>query len=783
MNTDDRLRILVADDEPTTLSLYQEVLLAKQRQPRTADDEDSPDGLPGYNETEARPPSFELILCRDGEEVLRAVERSIREGRAIAVAFLDIHFSHEPDGISTAERVRGLDQHIEIVLMTGYDDIYLSDITRRVPPAHKLLYAEKPLQTNEIYQLASSLALKWQTEREFQTVHQQVEQWLEERTAELLITNEHLAEEVEERKRVEEALRKSEEQHRIVLESVPDPVVVYDPSRTVTYLNPAFTRVFEWTLDELKGRELNFVPLEYLPESHLIFQKIARGETLSGIESYRLTKSEQKVEVSLSGAGFFNSRGKLQGSVITIQDITERKKSEQEIKFIAYHDALTGLHNRKSFYMRLEDSILQSQSRAGSKRRSAARKWALLFLDLDRFKYINDTLGHDIGDALLTLVANRLQQCIRKSDYIFRLGGDEFTIILNDLANDTDVIKVARKIGENIAQPCLLKKHEIYISASIGISMYPDDGDDVERLVKNADMAMYAAKEGQQGYRFFTEEMNRKALERMILESHLRNALQRDQLIIYYQPLVNDRQELIGTEALLRWRHPELGMISPDRFIPLAEETGAIIPIGKWVLFSACRQAMNWHQGGHTDFYVAVNLSARQFREPDLVETIEQTLDVTGLPPHCLKLEVTEGGIMNHPEQAVEKMQLLREKGVHFSIDDFGTGYSSLSYLKRFPIDTLKIDRSFVNDSVTNKDDQEIIKTIIAMAKSLNLETVAEGVETIEQQEFLSTQGCHMMQGYYFGRPMPADRFEELLGGGPLTHSAPSSERLLRSSS
>ena len=763
MHTYDRLRILVADDEPTTLTLYQEVLSAKQHARPDGMDEDAQNELQSYNTNDTRALSFELILCSNGEEALAALEHSLREERPIAVAFLDIRFSHELDGISLAERIRALDQHIEIVLMTGYNNIHLQDITRRIPPAHKLLYVEKPLNSKEIYQFALSLALKWQTDLEFQTIHQQVEQWLEERTSELISTNKHLAEEIDERKRIEEALRKSEEKHRIVLESVPDPVIVYNTNRTVTYLNPAFTRVFKWTLEELKNRELDFVPIEHLPESHLIFQKISHGEMLSGIESHRLTKDGNKIEVSISGTGFFDSYGKLQGSVITVQDITERKKSEQEIKFIAYHDALTGLHNRKSFYMRLEDNILQSQSRAGSRRRSSTNKWALLFLDLDRFKYINDTLGHDIGDELLRLVAKRLQQCVRKSDYIFRLGGDEFTVILNDLANNTDVMKVARKIGESLAQPCTLKEHEIYISASIGISLYPNDGKDVERLVKNADMAMYAAKEEHQGYRFFTEEMNRKALERMILESNLRNALKKKQLLIYYQPLVNKKQQIVGTEALLRWQHPELGMISPGKFIPLAEETGAIIPIGKWVLLSACQQAMKWHQAGHKDFYVAVNLSARQFREADLVDAIEHVLAITGLPPHCLKLEITEGGIMENPEQAVAKMCLLRDKGVHFSIDDFGTGYSSLSYLKRFPIDTLKIDRSFVNDSLNNKDDQEIIKTIIAMAKSLNLKTVAEGVETPEQQEFLSTQGCHMMQGYYFGRPMPAEHFDKLL--------------------
>ncbi len=572
-----------------------------------------------------------------------------------------------------------------------------------------------------------------------------------------------IVEDITDHRRAEETLRESEERHRIVLEAVPDSVVVYDMEGKVTYLNPAFSRVFGWTLNESIGRNIDFVPVENLPDNRLIFAKINRDETISGIESYRLTKGGTRIDVSISGAGFFDSHGKPQGSVITLQDISERKRTEEKIRFIAYHDVLTGLPNRKSFYMRLEDELVRSRSQAGGGRRVKNHKWALFFLDIDRFKYVNDTLGHDAGDELLKLMGARIQSCLRKSDYVFRLGGDEFTIILNDLINDTDVIKVIQKIREKVAQPCLIKGHELYMTVSIGVSIYPDDGEDVERLVKNADMAMYAAKEGEQGYCFFTEEMNRKALERMKMESNLRNALQNNQFVIYYQPLVDDKNRIIGMEALLRWRHPELGMISPSQFIPLAEETRAIVSIGKRVLHSACKQTRKWHKMGYPDLYVAVNLSARQFSEPDLIETIEQVFKATDLPPDCLKLEITESSIMENPEQAIAKMKILCAKGIHFAIDDFGTGYSSLSYLKRFPVDTLKIDRSFVIDSITNKDDQEIIKTIIAMARNLGMDVIAEGVETKEQLDFLARQGCHILQGYYFGRPMPAEKFEEML--------------------
>ena len=559
------------------------------------------------------------------------------------------------------------------------------------------------------------------------------------------------------RRAAEEALKESEYRHRTVLEAAPDPVVVKDVDGKVTYLNPAFTRVFGWTLEEKAGRFLDHVPAEGILDDELLNRKIENGESFSGIETRRFTRDGRRVDVSISGAVFFDGQGRPKGSVITLQDITERKKAEEELRFVAYHDQLTGLPNRKSFYMRLEDALIQAA------RRGAGHAWALMFLDLDRFKNINDTLGHDAGDILLRSVAGRISSCLRKSDHFFRLGGDEFTIILNNLAQDIDVARVAGKIGSLVAEPFYIKGHELHISVSIGISVYPLDGLDVETLVKNADMAMYAAKEERDGYRFFTEEMNRKALDRMKLEGNLRSALADKQFVLFYQPLVDDERMVVGMEALLRWEHPELGLIPPAQFVPLAEETGAILPLGEWVLDTACRQAKKWQEMGFKDLYIAVNLSARQFTQSDLVDKIKEVLRTTGLPAQSLKLEVTESCVMENPEEAILKMNALREIGIRFSIDDFGTGYSSLSYLKRLPIDTLKIDRSFVCDAVANKDDQEIIKTIVSMAKNLRINTVAEGVETFEQQDFLCRNGCRMMQGYLFGRPMPVEEFEQLV--------------------
>ncbi|PIE32710.1 hypothetical protein CSA56_14575 [candidate division KSB3 bacterium] len=567
------------------------------------------------------------------------------------------------------------------------------------------------------------------------------------------------------RKHAVEALKESEEKHRIFLESVPDPVIVYNLKGHITYLNPAFTRVFGWTRTTLMQHTAEFIPADKVAEAQLNIDKIILGETISGFETSRITEKGEAIEVSISGTGFFDGRGKLQGYVLTLQDISDRKKNEEEIRFLAYHDVLTKLPNRKAFYEHLDNKLLQEYYKEKNDRRTSAKneKWALLFLDLDRFKIVNDTLGHDVGDELLKSVTSRLRSCLRQKDRIFRLGGDEFTIILHDLTETLEAATVSRKIQKELSRPHRIHCHELYVTVSIGISVYPTDGTKVEILVKNADMAMYAAKEVGGGYHFFTEDMNQRAQERLHLENGLQQAIRDEQFLLYYQPLVDSRNGIVGMEALIRWNHPQKGIISPDHFIPLAEETRTIVLIGKWVLNTACRQLKSWHDAGYDTLYMSVNVSTRQFMEADFVASVNEAVESSGLRPEFLKLEITESSIMEKPDEAIKKMNSLRAKGVHFSIDDFGTGYSSLSQMKRFPIDTLKIDRSFVMDSMNNHDDQEIIKAILSMAHNLHIETVAEGVETEEQKEFLTREGCLMMQGYYFGKPVTVDEFEKAL--------------------
>ncbi len=476
---------------------------------------------------------------------------------------------------------------------------------------------------------------------------------------------------------------------------------------------------------------------------------------------YRIISStEGEVVVNSQGEVECDEDGRPQLVSGTTLDITARIRAESEIQQLINYDTLTGLPNRSLLHDRLRLAISQ-----------AAREHELvgvLFLDLDRFKSINETLGHRVGDRLLKTVAKRLSACVRESDTLARLGGDEFVAILVGVNSAEGITTVAKKILMLISEPIYIDDQEIYTSASIGIAVYPMDGDDSHTLLKHADLAMYQAKEqDRNNFQFFSREMNIKVLERMMLENSMRKALEREEFFLVYQPQVDARTgRITGMEALLRWQHPDLGLLAPDKFIYLAEETGFIIPIGEWVLQSACRQNKAWQNQGLPSVRVAVNLSAKQFGQYHLDEMISATLMETGLDPEWLELEITESAIMKNADQNAVILRKLKDMGVSLAIDDFGTGYSSLAYLKHFPISRLKIDRSFVRDITTNSDDAAIAEIIIAMAQTLKLSVIAEGVETRAQMELLSFNNCVEMQGYLFSRPVPAAQFSELLING-----------------
>ena len=455
--------------------------------------------------------------------------------------------------------------------------------------------------------------------------------------------------------------------------------------------------------------------------------------------------------------------------IALVRDISEKKLTEDQMAYMAYHDSLTGLPNNHLFKDRVTHCI------ASAKRNNS--KLAVMFLDLDRFKLINDTLGHSVGDKLLQATAERLQNCLRSTDSvalnsnapinpsIARLGGDEFIILLEHIVDLQVINRIAERLVDEINQPIQIDQQEVYTSISIGIALYPDDGKDVDSLLKNADAAMYYAKDqGRNNFQYYTQSMNEAAAQQLILGNSLRKALSNDEFQVYYQPQVSVvTGQVIGLEALARWKHPEKGFISPALFIPLAEETGQIQAIGEWILHQACLQGAKWIADGYRPLIISVNLSAKQLRQSNLQQIIKNILKETGMPVQYLGIELTESAIILEHDMALDRLNKIKALGIKLSLDDFGTGYSSLSYLKRFPIDTLKIDRAFIKDIKTDHEDATLVKAIIAMGHGLGMDIIAEGVELQEQLEFLGANACDAIQGFLFSKPLPANEIEPLL--------------------
>ena len=556
------------------------------------------------------------------------------------------------------------------------------------------------------------------------------------------------------RERDEALLRSRRDLHlaRKVIEASLDGIMICNPKGLVEFVNPAFTHLTGYSFDEAVGQNPRF--LQSGLHDRVFYEGMWAGLHAHGLwqgEVWNRRKSGEIFPEWLTINVIRDDDGAITQYAAVFSDISERKRTEERIKNLAYFDVLTALPNRRLFTDRLQMAIAHAH-RHGS-------QLAIMFLDLDLFKRINDSLGHGVGDQVLCEVATRLVHCVREGDTVARLGGDEFVVLLPELDHLEDVAKLADRVICQVKQPLKVDEQELYVTASVGIAIYPEDGLTDETLIKNADTAVYRAKDlGRNSYQLYTPAMNARSFEHLAMEAALRHALERHEFVLVYQGKIDLlSRRMSGVEALLRWRHPEMGLVSPAEFIPLAENMGLISEIGAWVLRTACRQCQSWQQLGLPKVRMAVNVSTLQFREGDIVELVRRSLAESGLAPQYLELEITESVLMQRVEENALVLQQLRAMGVHISIDDFGTGYSSLSYLKRIPIDALKIDRSFVKDITEDGDGATIVSTIIDLAHNLKLRAVAEGVETQEQAQFLRARGCDEIQGFLVSRPVSAE--------------------------
>lgn len=687
--------------------------------------------------TEETTPEFEIETASQGQEGVEKIAAALKENKHYALAFVDIRMPPGWDGIETIKRIWELDSSVQIVICTAYSDYTWEETVKELGKKDNLLILKKPFDSTAVRQLACALTRKWQLGLEAEQHTASLESRIEERTA---------------------TLNQSLSLMRATLESSADGILVADNSGKINDLNNKFLEMFGISSAEIKNYNFDSL-IQYITEQ--IDNSTAFTSDLKQIK-------EQSKESCIGHINLKDKRileyytqpytlnDKTLGRIWSFRDITIRSSFEEKLQYQATHDVLTGLPNRVLLLDRIRQAIAKSDRNK--------KMFAVLFLDLDRFKLINDSLSHDVGDEVLRIVATRLQAHMRKEDTLVRLGGDEFVIVVENIKNENDIINFCNQLLGAFKEPFIVYEHKLILSTSIGISIYPKDGNSIDLLLRNSDTAMYHAKDlGTNQFQFYTEELNKQSLLRLEKEAELRSALENNEFFLYYQPQVDIKAEkLVSVEALIRWQHPTKGVILPVDFIPIAEETGLIVPIGEWVIRTACQQNKAWQDAGLTPIRVAVNITTKQFRLFNFIDMIKTILQETELQPEYLELELTENIIINNIDM-INNVHKLKEMGVQISLDDFGTGYSSLNYLREIPVDRIKIDQSYIQHIESGRGDDAIIQAIIAMAKSLNLEVLAEGVETKKQFEFLKAQKCAEVQGFYFSKPISSYECEKLL--------------------
>ncbi|WP_258957745.1 EAL domain-containing protein [Legionella sainthelensi] len=736
--TNSELKIIIIDDNSAIHRDFKKILTFEQPNSRLDqlneilfDD--------NFKKPQTKFPTFRIDIASQGKEGVERIEEALAQGTPYALAFVDIRMPPGWDGIETIKHIWALDKDIQIVICTAYSDYSWEETIEKLGMTDSLLILKKPFDSVAVRQLTYALTRKWELMQNIKANMNGLEKTVKDRTV---------------------MLQKSLSLTRATLESSINGIVVVNNENKVVDWNQNFIDMWSLSPPLIHGKNYDKIQI-HIQDKLLNADKFQ--EQIQKIK--RNPETTETTTIQLKDGRFFECYSQLQkmnkkivGRVWSFQDISERISLTAKLEFQATHDALTELPNRILLFDRIRHAINHAQ-RINS-------LFAVIFIDLDRFKLVNDSFSHAAGDSLLKEISSRLKEIMREEDTIARLSGDEFIFILlsESLKKPEDIMTICDKILGAITKAIRITNREILITASMGISIFPQDGSNVEELIRNADLAMYNAKAlGGNQYQFYSAKLNQQSLERLDKESALRKALLSNELYLEYQPQYDVKTEqLIAVEALIRWKHPKYGTLLPMDFIPLAEETGLIVPIGEWVLRTACLQNKAWQDKGFPPFSIAVNVATKQFMQPDFVEMVKRILNESGLSPEYLEIEVTEN-ILIRNITVVESIKELKNLGIKIVLDDFGTGNSCLSYLRALPIDQLKIDQSFIQDIEENNSDAIIVKAIISLANSLSFDVVAEGVENLLQVNFLKTQHCDKLQGYYFSHPIGAKELESLL--------------------